>query len=928
MYILFYILIFLLNQNLINFLLGDVKIALLIGVSLASLFVKLFFSIKIARISFYSKNIKNLYISLIIFFVLSILRDFLYLILSFQYILYENNETPFVAFWGRLVLATFFIQNYSFVCFFKFFTKKEFKLKLFDKLFILFNLLISSYFVYLAFAYYGIRSDLSVTFKIESLFVKLLYLSQIFLYISTVYKLVVSYINNEFPKILSKQLYFLIVYIFSPYLLLDHLINRHSILYFISKYFLLSQINLTSLFILLNVYLIYYCFSNIMRYRFLNIKSRVEGLNNYKFVNGFHHYLEQFSYLTNLNELENLTQNFFHHYFDIDVKDINFFIKHSMQNSLSNVDNNIKIIVERHIADNQDNFDFLNFLYQLKFFSRDDLEFTNFYEQSTILDNVIKFLDDINCDIFLPIYNKKSIIAYIIISRDSNKNGDFFNNVDYEHMLLFAKYLSNVINIIINGNINSLIKNEKELKDELHNKIKEIDHYKESIRFFLKDYNNKKIGIIFYKNNRFNIANNEAHDIIQVDINNDKNHPLTKAFNKIVDNFKYYKIASNITAYDVDGNKLLLSSIINSFDNSLIIIVSYCEISDILKNNISKLKDPSRRDYLLYLETTKFGKLINDLLPSNSEFFLNFKINLLNVSLSNKPIFLNVNDLDIIPIVELINTISLRPNFYILDLKSNEVNMNIAKKIFGINDIFNNQSGIVSILEKLDRNGTLLIKNIEYLELTTQDLLAEFLNFGFYNKLKSEIKKFADVRVILSSSYDIDILFHKGLLSKKLFDIIGNNNIIILPSLSSLSSSELFEYIDSISGDAFYKKIFENYIELDNKDKEDLIYSNPSSFSQLKSMVYKSLAKKSNELLVDLDLAIEGYDIDIINASKLGKKALKDKNLMANLWMKIKNQNKIANILGVNRSSVNRRLKDYNLIDNSKSCNSNLSIAK
>ena len=46
----------------------------------------------------------------------------------------------------------------------------------------------------------------------------------------------------------------------------------------------------------------------------------------------------------------------------------------------------------------------------------------------------------------------------------------------------------------------------------------------------------------------------------------------------------------------------------------------------------------------------------------------------------------------------------------------------------------------------------------------------------------------------------------------------------------------------------------------------------------------------------------------------IGKKALKDPQIMSLLWEKFeKNQNRIATFLGVNRSSVNRRCKDYNL---------------
>ena len=53
---------------------------------------------------------------------------------------------------------------------------------------------------------------------------------------------------------------------------------------------------------------------------------------------------------------------------------------------------------------------------------------------------------------------------------------------------------------------------------------------------------------------------------------------------------------------------------------------------------------------------------------------------------------------------------------------------------------------------------------------------------------------------------------------------------------------------------------------------------------------------------------------DLAHAARLGKQALKDKKIMTMLWNTFKNQNKIASFLGINRSSVSRRCKEYNLI--------------
>jgi transcriptional regulator with PAS, ATPase and Fis domain len=61
------------------------------------------------------------------------------------------------------------------------------------------------------------------------------------------------------------------------------------------------------------------------------------------------------------------------------------------------------------------------------------------------------------------------------------------------------------------------------------------------------------------------------------------------------------------------------------------------------------------------------------------------------------------------------------------------------------------------------------------------------------------------------------------------------------------------------------------------------------------------------------DPAYNITDPELVQAARLGKKALKDPKTMALLWRKFQNQNKIATFLGVNRSSVNRRCKEYKL---------------
>ena len=123
----------------------------------------------------------------------------------------------------------------------------------------------------------------------------------------------------------------------------------------------------------------------------------------------------------------------------------------------------------------------------------------------------------INADIFLPIFEKERIIGFIIVESNARPN-QLYSNIERDEMLVFASYLGNIINLLQNRNLESLILQEKELKEELYKKNQEINQYKESIRSFLKNTKHKEIGIIFYKHRRFIYANQTAKEMIKINI--------------------------------------------------------------------------------------------------------------------------------------------------------------------------------------------------------------------------------------------------------------------------------------------------------------------------------------------------------------------------------------------------------------------------
>ena len=105
-------------------------------------------------------------------------------------------------------------------------------------------------------------------------------------------------------------------------------------------------------------------------------------------------------------------------------------------------------------------------------------------------------------------------------------------------------------------------------------------------------------------------------------------------------------------------------------------------------------------------------------------------------------------------------------------------------------------------------------------------------------------------------------------------------------------------------------------MELNEKDKNKLIATNPTSLFDIKKQVQELLLKKSEKNAIYKETIFSPATSDdpaLIRAANMGKQALRDKQIMIMLWDKFKNQNQIASFLGVNRSSVNRRCKAYNL---------------
>jgi transcriptional regulator of aromatic amino acid metabolism len=736
--------------------------------------------------------------------------------------------------------------------------------------------------------------------------------------LSSLFVVVQKIRSTELPFILKKQLRVFIQGLIIPLWVADFIqvfpFKFYPINWIAHNY---AGVGLSTIFLTLAIY---FCMRKIFGLRFLNLRNHVQQPMNINFIDDFKGVLERLSSVTNFRELRHITQSFFKETFSIPSHKTSLYFRRvegqDNKGQLSVAEDQTISLVETFLATHAGTIE--KAIQEQKILLYDEIDFTHFYDACDEGALILKFLHAIKADIFLPIYEKDKLLAYIIVERHARME-KFYSNVERDELIVFGSYLGNIINLLQNKSLDVLIEQEQILRTELYHKHQEIDQYKESIKSFLRKSKSKQIGILFYKNRQFTYGNQSAKELIDININKQQGHPLAQLLRKLAQQVETFKGPQTAFSRDMQGNTIVISAVPHLEQNMVIITVSHPDISDTIKHHIDLLKDPTEWDYLLYLQTTQSGKLINQLIPGTGSVLLNFKIELLKNALSKKAILLEMPEQDILATAQILHHIGVRDVFHTLVLQTASQNFDIAMALFGMNPIFGlNMRNEQPLLEKLDGVGTLFIKNIHFLDNETQECLASFIRYGFYTLFKSDQKIASDVRIICSSNQNLALLVQEGKFSKALFQELKSTTVS-MPSLLTLPEEELHTLTEGFSQQALISDALNNMLALTEKEKNVLMIKRPTSLQELKVRVQQLLVKKSKKNQVYQDVEFNpAYDItdpDLILASRLGKQALKDAKVMTLLWNKFKSQNKISLFLGVNRSSVNRRCKEYNLIE-------------
>jgi transcriptional regulator with GAF, ATPase, and Fis domain len=844
-------------------------------------------------------------------------------------------------FFIRIAWACMAIQYQALALFINSLWGKNYKTRIFDYVLSAGSLSIFLFFTGLAFYQFDCPSPQErpalemLMQKVDSLYVILILL--LLMIVSGVRMMRMHHL----PRILRDQLKTFLWLFVVPYMISE---TMHIFPFDFSVTWISNNLVIVALTALLLTYMIYHCMRKVMGLRLFNAQAQVDLNISMVPTKDFQYTIEQLEALQNICEIKHIVHNYLGKAFAIPTEKIRFYIR------TPDCADNEQAVMHEFSQDEATVEDFISkhpVLLKNKILVVDELEFSNFYEERQEYQLELALLYALNADIFVPIYQQKNMIGYFVIARHARKetashtNG-LYNYVEQDQMQMLAGVLSNAITLLQRNELSKLERENKELvreskqqdqeNKELHQEVKtlsnelfhkhhETAHYRESIQQFIFDgQQEREFGVVFYKNDQFRFGNVVAEELLAgLNLNRHAGHPIVKTLNQLVKQVISYRGVQTRFVTDDQGIKLIFSGIPNIEQSQAIVIVSRQEISDLVKRKLNVLRDLREWDYLMDLETTETGRLVDELIPGSGKALLNFKIDLLKMAFSKKALLLMAPDDDIMTIVDIIHTISLRGGtMQKLLLREPEKADNATSiKLFGVKTLLHEPPQEIPIFELFaKKSGTLFIENIQYLNKATQEMLAQFLKTGLYSGVKSEQRHVSLVRILCSAPANLKQLVDEGVFSENLFNQLSPTTLA-MPSLLTLSEDEFRELTTDLSNQALKDGTFKQVLELGERDTKKMLAARPASIAELRKKIRVLLqAKAEQQDLGDQIVFDPAYDADpeLAEAARLGVEVLKDAKLMALLLKKFNgNESSMAKFIGVNRSTVNRRLKEYGL---------------
>lgn len=546
----------------------------------------------------------------------------------------------------------------------------------------------------------------------------------------------------------------------------------------------------------------------------------------------------------------------------------------------------------------------------------DELAFTHFYQHSDTMLRLLHFLQELRAAIFMPLKQGHRLLGFIIVLKDAVKK-ELFAQLAQTQMGLFCTHVTYSITRLEQYQYQDLLMDKEHLTLEVQKIHQKIAKYQESFMQLLKNDGIKKQGIILFKNTVFTFINNAAEELLQINPNAHQGHPLTKALKEIVRRVSVYGNSYGIVEKNILGEDICCYGFPYKKEE-VIILITFADIMQTLK--FENTLKPADVDYFVFLHTTQAGSLVQQKIPSQAPLLQQFKIQFLKVVLSKKAILLDVHEDDIQSFVGLMCNITHKKVLHTVELSAQPSPDSMCMSLFGVQKFDSvGHSVEQGLLEKLDEHGILFIKNIHFLDLKTQYLLAQFLKTGCFNVYKSEQKIFSNVMLVCTSTEDLKDCVQKGLFSKELYEQLEQSTLT-LPSLVSLPFEQLETLAEGLQKQAITVAEYHHLFGFSSQERENLDNNRPCSLADLEQRISHFIKQRMKHMPIVEETSLyepekKFADPILVEAVRLGKQALKDRKIMRALWDKLKSQSKIAQLLAVDRSSVHRRCKEFGLVE-------------
>ena len=794
--------------------------------------------------------------------------------------------------------ALFILQYQSLALFVETIVYKKPKIKLHNVICILISTIFAIIFLYYSgytFCYKPPHKDLVlVTFELSFIYA--------FSILSgSMYHAFTKIKDINLPRILKKQVTILLKNIVLPYMIVQ---IAFYIPMFVPHLRSVHNYGTVSLSLTLMTYVLFYCSRKLVGLRFLNFTKHVQTYRTFDLVEDFRDILYRLSHVTTVKELRYVTQSFFRNFLRIPFNKVQLSIEDQNEyndNDLSG--NDIASSIAGYVTDIPITADQLA---NRRILVYDEIYLEKLVRNSEESCKLLTFMQSMNADIFVPIFYDDEVVANIIVTRDA-RPAELYSDTEISSIQVFASYLGNFIDMFSGQDLVRSLEKQKAQVNELYKLHREMDLYRETTRNLLKNSGNSNIHIAFYDGNKLQFSGAATKSAFRENQPLEKKYGTELAATSMAKQALKYQTDQTTTIKNASGSPIILNAIPEPSGQSSTVIAYNPPITGTLKRRIELIKDPSKWHYLLFLETTEIGLSIDDYIPSDLGEFINFKTELLSAALGKEPVLLDIPKEDLDHAVEILHRASHRETLHTIKLSKTDTP---------------ESPDLLEVFGKLDKIGTLFIQDIHRMRLDVQNQLAEFIRHGmchYSNVGQDEQKSSIDIRILCSSTRNLHSLASNGLFSLELLKELTKNTIS-MPSINMLSEKEICQVADDIAikiGAAVGPEEHVSKHKLNSNSKVKIIHDRPQGFCELKRLVGRLLVEEEKdshrtpgEKIIPAKIQNLPMEPTILG---LGKKALKDRKTMEMLWGKFRNQNKIAELLGVNRSTVHRRCKEYKL---------------